>query len=197
MDEQERDKRGRIKPPRTSNPGGRGKRFFGDDAKLAEFLKAVEDLGSISEACKYLGVNVSVVTKERHRNPEFDAIVSRAKTAKQLKLIRHIADAGTIGAKKTKGRATPDWRSLAWILERENPTRYGKKDPNAITLEAVLGLTTGLVNDLLPLIPAERLEEARSITSARIGDFGKSMKPAHPDDEIEDDKQPEGPADDA
>jgi len=198
MDDQERDKRGRIKAPRTSNPVGRGKRFFLDAGKLADFLEAVEVFGSITEACKYVGVNVSVVTLERKRNPEFDAIMSRAKLAKHFKIKKQIVEAGLQGVKKTKGRTTPDWRPLAWILERENPERYGRKDPNAVTLESVLGLTNALVDDLLPLIPPERLEEARAKTSARIGDFGKSMKPADPDDEIEAvENQPEGPVDNA
>lgn len=185
MADNERDKRGRRKRPPTSNPPSNPGKFFGDPDRLAAFFEAVEVFGNISDACEMVGVSRTVVYDERDRNPEFATLLVKAKRQKHFKIIKTITDVALEGPKGKRGRKQ-DWRAGAWILERENSARYGKRDPNAVTPEMMSAVANGLVADLLPFIPPDLAAAALEKAGARISDFAKSFKSADPDeDELE------------
>ena len=51
------------------------------------------------------------------------------------------------------------WRVAAWILERRNPEEYGRRAPFTFTGDQVLTLLARGLQEVVPAIPADKLDE--------------------------------------
>jgi hypothetical protein len=163
-------------------PGGVRNRFFADPKQEADFFEAVRIFGNIADAAEYVGVNRQRVYDERDRNPDFAEKLQRAKRQIEFDLLKAIKAAGTTGSVHTKTKRQ-EWRAGAWILERRNPQRYGRKDPNAVTPEMVMAVANGILSDILEFIPPERRDDATQKCAVRLNDFAKALAPTDPDSE--------------
>ena len=139
MDEGAKDKRGRKKPPADDQRRGRGVRFFDDGDRLASFFRAVEVFGNFSDACKYVGVDRRVVYDERERNPEFAALLERAKLAMEFEAVDELR----------KGKKDKNWRRAAFLAETDAGIAQGALDTSSPSLQQLLGRTPGTFADTL------------------------------------------------
>ena len=174
MEENAKDKRGRRKP-KAEDQRRHHERFFDDPARLASFFKAVEVFGNFSDACKYVNVDRRVIYDERDRNPEFAALLERAKLAMEFEAVEDVR----------KGKKDKNWRRAAWIAEKKNPRRWGRKDPQAVTPEMILAVTNRISAVMLTFVADERKAEAAAALSALLKEFTTPFEAQDPDDEAE------------
>lgn len=171
MDEGAKDKRGRKKPPADDQRRGRGVRFFDDGDRLASFFRAVEVFGNFSDACKYVGVDRRVVYDERERNPEFAALLERAKLAMEFEAVDELR----------KGKKDKNWRRAAFLAEKKNPRRWGRKDPQAVTPEMILAVTNRISAVMLAFVSDERKAEAAAALGEILKEFTTQFEEVDPD----------------
>lgn len=175
MAENERDKRGRRKRPPTSNPPGQNHKFFADPVHLAEFFEAVEVFGDITDAAQLVGVSRTVVYDERDRNPEFAARLNKAFLQIEFDAVSEVR----------KGKRDKNWRRAAWLAEKKNSRRWGRKDPLAVTPEMIVAVSNRISNILIAFVPVEKLAEASSAVSTVLADFAAPFKANEPENDDE------------
>lgn len=129
---------------RKENRGGKRK-GAGRPRNLVKFpqsykslLKYLEEGNSINDSCLLSGVVYETQHGERSRNPEFNAAVQRAELVGKAKCIKD-----TIKKK-------PEF-----ILERKYWREFARRNPESLSLVAVLGVVTRLFTRWLAKIPAE------------------------------------------
>lgn len=176
MDEgaNEKPKRKRKPKPPTGKPPGRPL-FFGDADRLAKFFEAVEVFGNFSDACKMVGVDRGVIYNERDRNPEFAAKLEAAKLAIEFEAVDTLR----------KGKKDKNWRRAAWLAEKKNARRWGRKDPQAVTPEMILAVTNRLQAVILAFVAEERRADASAAFVAILSEFSNSFAEPDPDEETE------------
>lgn len=166
MAEIERDKRGRRKRPPTSNPPSNVDKFFGNADRLAAFFEAVEVFGDITDACQMVGVSRTVVYDERDRNPEFAARLRKAQLQIEFDAVSDVR----------KGKRDKNWRRAAWLAEKKNSRRWGRKDPQAVTPEMIVAVSNRISNLLIAFVPVEKLAEASAALATVLSDFAAPFK---------------------
>lgn len=105
---------------------------------------------TIEAAARYVCCSVVTIRREARRNAQFHEHLRQSRVAAQLSPVRTMREA-----------AASNWRAAAWMLERTEPHRYGKRDPHTFS-EAEIVELLGRVCD------AVRRETRDKPTFARI-----------------------------
>jgi hypothetical protein len=115
--------------------------------KQQELLAHVARGGTVEEAAKIVGVSIRTVQREAKGNEHFDH---------DLQLAQHTAtvDPETL----MKRAARTHWRAAAWLLERTDPDRYGKRSPTSCRPENVYDMAYWLIETALESVPPEHRE---------------------------------------
>jgi hypothetical protein len=95
-----------------------------DDGKRREICAIVARGGGIEGAAKYVGCAPSTIRREALRNVDFHEELRKAEVAAELEPLNAIRQsAGT------------QWRAAAWLLERLDPQRFGRRNPRLLSPE--------------------------------------------------------------
>jgi hypothetical protein len=128
-----------------SHPPGRPRSLTLEKQK--ELLAHVAHGGTVEEAAHIVGVSLRTVQREAKGNEFFDH---------DLKLAQHSAEADPEKLMHRAARA--HWRAAAWLLERSDPDRYGKRPPNSCSPENLYDIALWLVETALESVPPEHRE---------------------------------------
>ena len=93
-----------------------------DDAKRREICALVSAGCGVETAASYVGCSPSTIRRESFRNDDFARQLRDAELASELNPLRAIREA-----------SRSNWRAAAWLLERTNPQRFGRRDATAFT----------------------------------------------------------------
>jgi hypothetical protein len=76
----------------------------------------------LERAATYVGCDATTIRRETRRNPEFSEKLRRASLSAEISILSSIRNA-----------AQKYWRAGAWLLERLDVQRYGKKNARQLT----------------------------------------------------------------
>jgi hypothetical protein len=113
-----------------------------DEFKQREVCALVSAGCGIEGAASYIGVNPITIRREALRNPDFHEKLRNAELASQLEPLHAMRRA-----------ASTHWRAAAWILERTNPSRFGRRDPDSLTPAQVKSIMTRVVEGIVDEFP--------------------------------------------
>ncbi len=99
----------------------RGRPFALDAKKRGVIITLVSQGYGLDRAARYVGCSVKTIRNDAVRTPEFGESLRNALLSSRLRPIQQLQDA--IGA---------DWRAAAWYLERTQPERFARRNPNAL-----------------------------------------------------------------
>jgi hypothetical protein len=126
-------------------PAGRPREF--DQLLQSEFLDHVGQGATVAQAAKIVGTSLRTVQREAKLNDDFHT---------DLKLALETAP---VNPERLMGQAArAHWRAAAWMLERSEPDRYGKRPPHSCSVENLQGIMTQLIELALETTPAEQRE---------------------------------------
>jgi hypothetical protein len=97
-----------------------------DDVKRREICALVSVGCDLDTAAKYVGCSPSTIRREALRNEDFHDKLRAAELSGQVEPLRAVRSA-----------ASTSWRAAAWLLERTNPRRFGRRDAAAYSEEEV------------------------------------------------------------
>lgn len=117
-----------------------GRPRVSDEAKQREVCALVSAGAGVATAAKYVGCSRSTVYREAKDNEEFRVRLDRAKATACLSPLQAIRQA-----------CQHDWRAAAWMLERTNPERFGRRTRNTFGRRELNALT----RDLLAIVRDE------------------------------------------
>jgi hypothetical protein len=92
-----------------------------DHVKRREIIATVTAGFSIERAARYVDCAASTIRRECRRNPQFCRELRRAALTAELCPLQAVREA-----------ARKYWRAGAWLLERLDPERFGKRHPGHI-----------------------------------------------------------------
>jgi hypothetical protein len=92
-----------------------GRRRTLDRNKKTQICDLVARSATMGEAAAALGVSIRTIQREARRDPDFD------------QQLRHAHTAAPDPLKLMQSAARSHWRAAAWLLEREDPERYGRR----------------------------------------------------------------------
>jgi hypothetical protein len=124
---------------------GRPREFT--DAKRAELVAHVHQGATVAEAASIVGVSLRTVQLAGQRNDDFHH---------DLELAKHNAKVDP--EKLMRRAASAHWRAAAWLLERTDPDRYGKRPPNSCRPETLRQMNDWLIETALEATPPEHRE---------------------------------------
>jgi hypothetical protein len=128
-------------------PAGRPREF--DQLLQSEFLDHIGQGATVAQAAHIVGTSLRTVQREAKLNDDFH---------QDLKLALEIAP---VNPERLMGQAArAHWRAAAWMLERSEPERYGKRPPHSCSVENLQGIMTQLIELALETTPAEQREAA-------------------------------------
>lgn len=107
-----------------------GRRII-DAARKEKFCALIRESHSLEEAADELDVSLRTVQRERQRDEAFDRDIRAAKQSHPNPLLL------------MESAARTHWRAAAWLLEREQPERFGRRRANTARkheVEAALDL---------------------------------------------------------
>jgi hypothetical protein len=128
-----------------NNTGGRPRALT--DQKQDELIHHIGLGASVAEAAQIVGVSLRTVQREAKEDEEF---------AQDLELARRVAPTDPYQLMLQAART--HWRAAAWLLERSDPDRFGKRPPNSCRPEQVRDLASSLIEAMLQSVPAEQRE---------------------------------------
>jgi hypothetical protein len=150
-----------------------------DDVKKRTILALLAGGCSRRSAAHFVGCAPSTITRAATRDPDFDAAVVHAEQSAELKLLRHIQNAGT----------NPRyWRASAWLLERLNPNDY-TVHPNLMTKDQMEQVVAQVCELLYKDIPIENMEHAIEKLQFLLYEQGL-LRPVNFDDEPDNNDAP-------
>jgi hypothetical protein len=112
-----------------------------DHVKQREIIAVVTAGFSIERAARYVDCAPSTIRRESMRNPQFCSELRRASLAAELDPMQAIREA-----------ARKYWRAGAWLLERLDPDRFGKRNPRHVTpaqMEAYISVLMDIVKEVV------------------------------------------------
>src|SRR3972149_3390604 len=93
-----------------------------DELKRREICALVSAGCGIAEAARYVGCNPVTIRREAPRNAEFHEPLRNADLRAELSPLQALRQA-----------AHTHWRAAAWFLERTQPDRFGRRNPDTVT----------------------------------------------------------------
>ena len=128
----------------------RGRQRILCEAKQREICAMVAAGCTVEAAARYVCCSTITIRREARRNAQFHELLRQASVSAQLSPVQTMREA-----------AAQNWRAAAWLLERTEPHRYGKRAPHTFCEAEVVDLL-GRVCD------AVRQETRDKSTFARI-----------------------------
>ncbi len=107
----------------------RGRQRILCEAKQREICALVSDGCTIEAVARYVCCSTITIRREARRNPQFHELLRQASVSAQLSPIQTMREA-----------AAQSWRAAAWLLERTDPHRYGKRAPHTFSEAEVVDL---------------------------------------------------------
>jgi hypothetical protein len=120
-------------PIHKSRKAGRPRAL--DHVKQREIIAVVTAGFSIERAARYVDCAASTIRRECRRNPQFCGELRRAALSAELSPLQAIRES-----------ARKYWRAGAWLLERLDPERFGKRVPGHIKPEQLEAFTEVLLD---------------------------------------------------
>ena len=108
-------------------------RYF-NPHKRAQLIALVANGHAVKDAARVTGCSIRTVQREQARDPEFRQDLGRAELDARNQPLQHLH----------KASAT-HWRAAAWLLERTDPARFGRRTPNSYQLADVENALTTLL----------------------------------------------------
>lgn len=121
-----------------------------DEAKRREILAILSVGCPRSTAARYVGCAPSTLLQTARRDPEFAEQLRHAENRAELEYMRNIQNAA---------RDPKYWRAAAWVLERRNPSEYGHRPVETLTVAQVGQLLQQLAEFLVPRLPESSLRQ--------------------------------------
>jgi hypothetical protein len=126
-------------------PLGRPREFkFKMREELVNYVASGE---SVERAAKIVGVSLRTVQREAKHNEEFHHDLELAKQSAPSDLKHQMMEA-----------ARTHWRAAAWLLEREDPERFGKRPANSCSPAMLRDACDFLIEKALEATPPEHHE---------------------------------------
>lgn len=97
---------------------------------------------SLHDAARYIGCSVITIRREALRNEQFSEDLQRAYRAAQLNPLHDL-----------RAAAKKNWRAAAWLLERTNPQRFAKQDPQCVTPDQVSAMVRRVIDIIGDEVP--------------------------------------------
>ena len=110
-----------------------------DETKCEVAIALVAVGCSLSTVARYLGVHRETLRRNAVRHPEFGKRLAQAAASLEWSHLRKVTQAS--------GRS---WRASAWMLERINPQRFGRRKADSISrseLNDVLDILTRILTE--------------------------------------------------
>ena len=119
-----------------------GRPRFLDDEKQKQVCEIISLGATQQDAADYLGCDVSTITKERRRNPEFAEALAKAHIACKIHHLRVLSQAG-------------DSKTSQYVLERKFWQDWGKKNPDLYTPEEFASFALAVADKCKNYIPSD------------------------------------------
>jgi hypothetical protein len=129
----------------STHPPGRPRSLTLD--KQQELLAHVAHGSTVEESAETIGVSLRTVQREAQENEPFNRDLHRA-----------LDSAPTDPYQLMLRAARTHWRAAAWLLERSDPDRFGKRSPNSCRPEQMMELASSLIEAALAFVPFEQRE---------------------------------------
>jgi hypothetical protein len=129
----------------STHPPGRPRSLTLD--KQQELLAHVAHGSTVEESAETIGVSLRTVQREAQENESFNRDLHRA-----------LDSAPTDPYQLMLRAARTHWRAAAWLLERSDPDRFGKRSPNSCRPEQMMELASSLIEAALAFVPSEQRE---------------------------------------
>jgi hypothetical protein len=124
------------------HPSGRPREFTPD--MQVELLNLVAQGASIEQAAHIVGISHRTVQREAKADDGF-----------QLELERALGAAPVDPEQLMQQAARTHWRAAAWMLERAQPERYGKRPPRSCSPEKLRDIVNHIIERALEATPAK------------------------------------------
>lgn len=128
-----------------------------------ELVKAVQNGMDAKKAAKAIGIS-DYKLGQYQSDPDFDEVLQSAFAECELNNLRNVNIAGNCG----------DWRASAWVLEKLDPGRYGKKETVIHEYEVKLTLLkkilVDVVNSVDPVIKRRILQRLNTINPDEVAE---------------------------
>ena len=109
-----------------------------DDVKRREIIALISTGYGMPGAAKYIGCAPNTIRREARRDAEFGQQLRDAEKQARLRPLKAI-----------RRKAHTHWRAAAWLLERTEPEKYGKKDNRLPKPADVDGLLDSILQRLM------------------------------------------------
>ena len=119
-----------------------------DEIKRREVCALISAGCGIERAAQYVGCNPSTIRREALRNEEFYDSLRRSELASELEPLRLLHN-----------KAKTHWRAAAWLLERFNPERFTKRNPDTVTRDQFYEVLEKFVDAVSENIPNPKLRK--------------------------------------
>ena len=137
-----------------------------DDAKKREIIAILSVGCSRRTAARYVNCDVKTIKNTADRDADFAAQLCRAENQQEFTYLKQLQQA----AKKDKY-----WRAAAWVLERKYPEDYGRRGPDAITVDQIKDLLAQFAEIITDEVPSP---EHRQNILKRLQALSKNLKGA-------------------
>jgi hypothetical protein len=127
------------------HPSGRPREFT--PGMCAELLNHVAQGASIEQAAHIVGISHRTVQRQAKADDGF-----------QLELERALQAAPVDPERLMQQAARTQWRAAAWMLERTQPDRYGKRSPKSCSPEKLRDIVNHIIERALEATPEEHRE---------------------------------------
>ncbi len=97
-----------------------------NDDKRGQICGLVASGCALDHAARHVGCSVRTIRRETVRNPAFGESLRRAELSAQLQPLNSL-----------RAAASKNWRAAAWLLERTKPDQFARRDPSALTPDAL------------------------------------------------------------
>lgn len=105
-----------------------------DATKQREICALVSVGTSMRKAAQYVGCCRKTIEREAKRNPEFAERLQRSRVSTQLGPLQSMRQA-----------VQSDWRAAAWMLERTDPDRFGRRTQSSVGAKELRALARDLM----------------------------------------------------
>jgi hypothetical protein len=127
------------------NLGGRPRTLT--DSKQEQLLNHVGQGATVAEAAELVGVSLRTVQREAKDNEPFGNDLQQA-----------LGSAPSDPYQLMLAAARTHWRAAAWMLDRSDPDRFGKRPPNCCRPEQMRDLASSLIEAALQFASPEQRE---------------------------------------
>lgn len=127
-----------------------GRKRILDGYKRREILAILAVGGSRQLAADYVGCCVNTIHNTAERDPPF---------SEKLRQKERQAEIGYLESIRTAARNQRHWRAAAWALERLDPERYAKRNPEVITVRQVRQLLAQLAEVIVEEVPVAQFRK--------------------------------------